>query len=150
VTPALRARLTDTLYREEGYRQHPYRDTEGVLTVGVGRNLEAKGIRLHEAMALLGNDLEEAAGDVAARWPWTATLGEVRLGTLIEMCFNLGPTELAAFRKMWAELKAGDFERAAAEILDSDAARSPEAPGLRRRYARFARQMARGAWDDEA
>ena len=144
----LRDRLLVTFDHAEGYRRHPYLDTAGVLTVGFGRNLEAVGVSRGEALMLLANDLDAAIEALAARWPWTGSLAEARLGTRIELCVNLGAAGLAEFTRMWGALAAGDFERAAAEILDSDAARS--APGLQLRYARLARQMRTGTWTDEA
>lgn len=42
------ARLSAVLCRDEGVRLKPYRDSLGILTVGVGRNLRDKGISLHE------------------------------------------------------------------------------------------------------
>jgi lysozyme len=149
MSSSLRARLLAQFEAVEGYRRFPYRDTEGVLTIGIGRNLETKGISHPEAVGLAENDLDDAIEAVAARWPWTGSLAEARLATLIEMCLNLGPAGLADFRQMWAALRGGDFERAAAEILDSDAARSPDAPGLRTRYQRLARQMRAGTFDRE-
>lgn len=41
------------LIRHEGLRLKPYKDSVGKLTIGVGRNLDDKGITKEEAMHLL-------------------------------------------------------------------------------------------------
>jgi lysozyme len=112
-------------------------------TIGYGRNLEAVGLSLPEAAGLLQNDLDRAIAALARRWPWTGMLAEARLGALIAMCFNLGAAKLAEFTKMWAALKEGDFDRAAAEMLDSRWARQVGA-----RARRLAQQMRSGAWPE--
>ena len=40
----------------EGRRTHPYRDTAGCLTIGVGRNLTARGLAADEIDLLRDND----------------------------------------------------------------------------------------------
>jgi lysozyme len=52
-------RIKEQLVRHEGLRLKPYRCTAGKLTIGVGRNLEDKGISQQEAYELLENDIRE-------------------------------------------------------------------------------------------
>jgi lysozyme len=139
--PTLRARLLAQLEADEGYRQHPYGDGAGNLTVGFGRNLTDVGISEAEARILLANDLDAAVDAVAARWPWTGTLPEARQAVLLNMAVNLGAPRLAGFTRMWAALRDGDPDRAAREMLDSLWARQVGA-----RAVRLADQMRRGAW----
>jgi lysozyme len=141
VSPTLQAHLLTQLDRDEGYRRHPYRDTAGILTVGFGRNLEAVGISRGEALLLLANDLEAAAAAVGERWPWAAGLDEPRLGVLINMAVNLGPWGLAEFRRMLAACRAGEYDTAAAEMLDSRWAGQ-----VGDRAQRLAQQMRSGQW----
>ena len=49
-------KLMDELIRDEGLRLKVYLDSEGIETIGVGRNLQ-KGITRDEAMFLLNNDI---------------------------------------------------------------------------------------------
>lgn len=51
--------LREQLERHEGLRLKPYKDTVGKLTIGIGRNLDDKGISRKEAFALLDNDIAE-------------------------------------------------------------------------------------------
>lgn len=46
-------KLTDQLIKHEGLRLKPYRCPAGKLTIGIGRNLEDKGITEKEAVMLL-------------------------------------------------------------------------------------------------
>jgi lysozyme len=46
-------------------------------------------------------------------------LDQVRREALIEMCFNMGPANLAKFKMMIASLAEEDFEGAAQEALSS-------------------------------
>ena len=46
-------------------------------------------------------------------------MDDARLGVLIEMCYNLGLSGLAGFKKMLAAVEAGDYKKAAKEMLDS-------------------------------
>jgi lysozyme len=45
---------------DEGVRVKPYRDSLGILSIGVGRNLEDRGLRPSEVDFMLDNDLDEA------------------------------------------------------------------------------------------
>ena len=54
---------------DEGLRFHAYKDTEGVTTIGVGRNLESVGISEDEARYLFSNDLRRAYGECLRRIP---------------------------------------------------------------------------------
>ena len=120
-----RERLIKTLRRDEGVRLKPYKDTQGILTIGVGRNLEAVGISGDEADLLLSNDIERAAADAAGLFgeDWQESFTDVQQEVIVNLIFNLGIGTFRKFRKAVAALKAGDMDTAADEILDSRAAR---------------------------
>ena len=44
----------------EGYRQYPYTDSLGIVTIGYGRNLESRGLTESEATYLLEQDVDQA------------------------------------------------------------------------------------------
>ena len=50
------------LIHQEGLKLKPYRDIRGILTIGVGRNLETSGIRESEALNMLANDIVDKYG----------------------------------------------------------------------------------------
>lgn len=114
-----RTRLKMQLVHHEGLKLKPYRDTEGKLTIGVGRNLDDRGITEPEAMSLLDADINEALRACQHIFGGFDTLSEARQHALLDMAFNLGETKLRGFKKMLAAVDARDFERAAAEMLDS-------------------------------
>ena len=129
------------LIRDEGMVLKVYKDSMGISTIGVGRNLESRGITTDEAMMLLDDDLALVDAQLKANWPWTSTLDPVRLGVLENMCFNLGAGGLAGFRNMLAAVKNGDWATAAQEMLSS-----VWATHVGDRAQRLALQMEDGTW----
>lgn len=111
--------LRNQLVRHEGIRLRPYRDINGDLSIGVGRNLSSIGISLDEALHLLDNDIARVTAMVDATWPWVADLTPTRRRVLYNMAFNLGITQLKSFKKMFAALKAKDYARASREMMRS-------------------------------
>lgn len=132
--------IFDQLRRDEGFRLKPYRDTVGKLTIGAGRNLDDKGISATEAYMMLENDVQEVQ-DALGRFAWFQALDEARKGVCLNMAFNLGVAGFLGFRKMIQALEVQDWERAAAELLDSKYARQ-----VGQRAQRLARQMREGVW----
>lgn len=111
--------LIEQLKRHEGMRLKPYKCTAGKLTIGYGRNLEDKGISKHEAELMLSNDIHEVQDELTKRLPVYFKLNQARKDALANMGFNLGVTGLLKFKKMISALESGDYNLAAAEMLDS-------------------------------
>lgn len=116
---AQRQALREQLIEHEGVELRPYRDTRGILTIGVGRNLESVGLRREEAMYLLDNDIRACVGDLARSYPWFESLDPVRQRALIDLRFNLGGKGLRAFVKFLDALSTNDVATAAKELTDS-------------------------------
>lgn len=112
-------RLAKDLMRDEGMRLKVYRCPAGKLTIGIGRNLEDVGISSGEAIDLLDNDIARVVSELNAALPWWRDVPEPGQRALANMAFNLGLTRLMEFQRMIAALRAGDYEAAAAEALDS-------------------------------
>jgi len=122
-------RLMNILIRHEGLRLKPYCDKTGrefrspeecgKLTIGVGRNLEDRGITEEEAMFLLYNDVMNVIDDVRDTIPFFNDLDSVRQEVVVNMAFNLGIGGLLDFVRMLDALQEGDYKRAAKEMLDS-------------------------------
>lgn len=110
--------LIESVKLHEGLRLKAYQDTEGVWTIGYGRNLQELEISKEQAEAWLIQDLLQAAVQVR-RFKEYNDLSENRKNVLIEMCYNLGPNRLSGFKKMFEALGEGDYDKAAAEMLDS-------------------------------
>jgi len=118
------ANLIDSIKIGEGFSATAYRCPTGRLTIGYGRCVDpdepGTGITEEEAEMLLENDLVrfEAMTRDVLRDTWHV-LDQVRREALIEMCFNMGPANLAKFKMMIASLAEEDFEGAAQEALSS-------------------------------
>lgn len=134
-------KLTDMLVDHEGMRRKPYRCTAGKLTIGVGRNLDDRGISTDEAMYMLANDIRDSRRELSAAFSWFDKLDEVRQAVLIDMCVNLGLSRLQGFRNTLALIGVGKYEAAAQEMLDSKWAEQ-----VGRRAQRLSRMMATGRW----
>ncbi|MDD2229527.1 MAG: glycoside hydrolase family protein [Candidatus Cloacimonetes bacterium] len=113
-------RIKEQLIRHEGLRLKPYRCTAGKLTIGVGRNLDDRGISQKEAYVLLENDIQNCEKQIMDEIPEIYNvLDEVRKSVLLNMCFNLGIGGLLGFNNTLAFIAAGDWERAANGMLAS-------------------------------
>ncbi len=129
------------LERDEGVRTHPYTDTKGKLTIGIGRNLNAKGLSQEEIDHLLENDLRELSIELRARLPWFETLDDARQGVILNMAFNIGLTGLEGFPRMLQGVAQGDWELAADEMKNSLWAKE-----VGDRAVRLEQQMRTGIW----
>jgi lysozyme len=134
-----REAMTRQLRLHEGERLKAYRCTSGKLTIGVGRNLEDRGITREESAYLLGNDITAEWRDLQAALPWVGRLDDVRQRVLLDMAFNMGLGTLLTFRKTLAAIEAGDYQRGASMMLDSRWASQ-----VGQRAERLSRMMATG------
>ena len=119
-------------------RFFPYQDAEGIWTIGYGHNLEAKGLPMDFAEMLFRGDIADAVEDIRHNFSCYDQLSRPRQLVLISMAFNLGRMRLAKFVRFIGAVHRGDWDDAANEMLDSDAARNPL---LKRRYETLATMM---------
>lgn len=136
--------LARQLRRDEAVVPHAYEDSEGLLTIGVGRLIDKrKGGRLRddEIEYLLKNDIADVSESLRRRLPWLSKLDEARQGVLLNMAFNLGIDGLLAFRKTLALVESGDYAGASVEMLNSKWARQ-----VKGRATRLSEQMRTGQW----
>jgi len=124
----------------EGERLKPYRCTAGKLTIGVGRNLEDRGITAAEAAMLLANDIADMERELQRALPWVTRLDDVRQRVLLDMAFNLGLPGLLQLKRTREAIRTGQYQQAATMMLDSLWARQ-----VGQRAERLARMMATGA-----
>ena len=114
--------LVNQVKRHEGLVKHAYQDHLGYWTIGYGRLIDEKlggGLTEGEASFLLRNDLSTAYVELVDNHPWVEELSAPRRDVLINMCFNMGITRLNKFVKTLAAIRAGEYEVAASEMLDS-------------------------------
>jgi len=133
--------LEDQLIDHEGLELKPYRCTAEKLTIGVGRNIEDRGITEDEARYLLKNDIKIVEDELLEKKAVVAGLDAVRQRVLVDMGFNLGIPTLLKFQNMWAAIEDEDFETAAEEAMDSRWAKQ-----VGRRAERLCQAMATGEW----
>ena len=91
---------------------------KGIPTIGFGRNLK-RGITENEAVYLLTNDVDTVISEVRRALPWVKDLDHARWSVIMELGFNLGVPGLLEFKRTLASVKAGDYETAAVQMLES-------------------------------
>lgn len=133
-------RASNYIAEHEGRRKQAYTDSEGILTVGIGFNLqEATARERIEALevdydalcartcsltdahidSLFAPDLDTATNDAVNLVPdfWNQP-EDVQLA-MVDMIFNLGGPRFSKFVKLIAALGQRDYLEAAAEMADS-------------------------------
>ena len=80
----------------EAVREFPYRCSAGKLTIGVGRNLDDKGISPEEIDFLLTNDIADTLAD-CGRLDYFDALDPARQLVVADMVFNLGISRFLRF-----------------------------------------------------
>ena len=111
--------LQAQLIEDEGFRQFPYKDTVGKLTIGIGRNLDDVGITRNESLIMLENDIEKVRYSLDQKLSFFKTLTPARQDALINMGFNMGVPKLLTFKKTLMYLSIGDYKNASEECLKS-------------------------------
>ena len=158
-----RFKLMKKLIAHEGLRLNVYKDSLGIDTIGIGRNLQDRGISKEEldeldipsikhvyeygiteadAIFLAENDVQIVEDELVRAHSCVEELDAVRQLVLIDMAFNLGVPRLCKFKKMWAAVYAKQFDVAAKEMLDSRWARQ-----VKSRSTKLAHAMHHGEFD---
>ena len=135
-----REHFINKLIEHEGLVLEVYQDSLGIDTIGIGRNLEDRGISKEEldyldipnmevvyehgitekdARYLALNDIEIVEKELCKAHPCVEELDEVRQLVLMDMAFNMGVPRLKKFVKMWNAIHEGLFDIASTEMLDS-------------------------------
>ena len=134
-----RQELVKIIAKHEGMVLEPYKDSLGISTIGIGRNLEDRGITdgelMHlnktiedivnngltedEAYYLCNNDIMIVEKELIANKPIVLQLDDIRQMCLVDMGFNMGVPRLMKFVNMWEAIDEADFQWASEEMLDS-------------------------------
>ncbi len=153
--------LIQKLIDHEGLVLQVYQDTLGIDTIGIGRNLEDRGITDSEledmgitldhvyefgiteadAILLAENDVEIVEDELLRAHPCVDGLDAVRQLVLIDMAFNMGVPRLKKFKKMWAAIHADDFTVASKEMLDSRWANQVKSRSTKLAHAMYSGEM---------
>ena len=146
----LRDIVIPILGKHEGRRTHPYDDStgrtpvlqsNGKISIGIGRNLTDRGLSEAEIDYLFNNDLDiaYAEGRRAIGYDNFDALTANRQAVIMMMAFNMGIDRLLRFREMLLAVKDGRYNDAASEMLDSRWARQ-----VRSRADELAKMMLQG------
>lgn len=123
MTPDMKSKLRHLLIIHEGYKQTLYHDSKGIPTIGIGRNLESRGVLPTEIDMMCDHDMQYFYDQLDSHFPWFAQLTEPRQIALVDMCF-MGFKKFLTFEKMIGYLAKHDYNNAAMELLDSEYGRS--------------------------
>lgn len=121
LTPEGRQKLVNLIIAEENYRQFPYTDTRGHLTIGYGHNLEARGITIPIAKIVLNEDIDYFLDKIHEHIKYFPYLSETRKIALMSMVYNLGVKGFLEFTNMHLALEGRNWDKAAKEIENSKA-----------------------------
>lgn len=91
----------------------------GNITIGIGRNLTVNGLNGEERTLCFENDLSQAVATARRLAPSFDTLDDVRKAVLVNMAFNLGHARLSKFKNMLQAVRDRDWDRAAAQMMES-------------------------------
>jgi lysozyme len=153
--------LLDQLVLHEGLELLPYKDSLGIDTIGIGRNLEHRGldeeelthlgkdisdicewgITKEQAYYLAERDIKIVEKEVCEAHPCVLELDEIRQRVIIDMAFNMGVPRLNKFKKMWKAIEEENFEESKIQMLDSRWASQ-----VGNRAVRLSNAMETGEW----
>jgi lysozyme len=110
--------FVDHLVWAEGERLDMYKDSVGIWTIGVGHNIEEKGVSQAVSRMMLREDISEVLEDVRSL-PYYNDLDPVRQLVVADMVFNLGLSRFLNFKNFNKALAIPDYVLAAHEMKDS-------------------------------
>lgn len=114
----MQAKLRRSLILHEQYRTHPYIDTAGKITIGIGYNLTDRGIDDNWINSQFVSDVDFFYHQFST-FSWFSDLNEDRQIVLIDMAF-MGWKKFLEFEELIKALSIHDYKRAAVEMLASD------------------------------
>lgn len=142
--------LISDLKRDEGLRLEAYPDPlsgGAPWTIGYGHTgpdvTEGLVWEQPQADGALESDAFHAEAELDEHQPWWRQMDDLRQDVLANMTFNLGIAGVSKFHDTLAAMQAGDYEKAAACMLDSMWAEQVGA-----RADRLAEQMKTGIHQD--
>jgi len=131
--------FVEMVAKHEGMVLEPYKDSLGISTIGIGRNLEdggitdveldyigktleqvlEQGLTQEEAYYLCRNDISNVEKELLETKPYVNQHDSVRQMLSVDMGFNMGVPRLMKFVKMWGAIEVGDFYEASEQMMDS-------------------------------
>jgi lysozyme len=115
----LREKITAWLFIDEGEKLKLYKDSVGIFTIGIGHNIQEKGISPATSRFIFNEDIDGCEKELNRSLPWWSSKPENVKLVLLNMCFNIGISRLLGFKKTLQLIKDDKFNEAAIEMLDS-------------------------------
>ena len=112
-------RIVEMLHRHEGLRLNPYHCSANKLTIGIGRNLQDRGITESEAFYLLHGDINLVQEELTKNWGVWRTFPEKARLVCIDMTFQMGITGFMKFKETRKLMELGKWLEASEEVLRS-------------------------------
>jgi lysozyme len=113
------SKIADMLEKHEGFKQFIYKDSLGIETIGIGRNLKNRGVTRAEALYLLENDIADFTKQLRDRLYWFDSIHPDAQMVLIDMAFNLGLSGLLTFHDTLEHIKNENYKAASVTMLNS-------------------------------
>jgi len=110
--------LIEEIKKHEAFSSHTYLDTENVLTIGYGLNLD-DGISEQLASKILEWTVEARRESLSKIIPFWSKLSPARQDVFLNMAYNLGVPRFLNFRRMLTAAEAGNVESVCREMKDS-------------------------------
>jgi lysozyme len=132
--------LYNDLARDEGEVLHCYKDKMGLYTISIGVCIDKRvgcGITEEESQLLFKHRAQRVVNALSSKLEFWPDLSDVRQAALANMAYQLGVSDLLAFKKMLQGCRTRDWQAAYEQALASDWAR--QTPHRARRIARMLR-----------
>ena len=118
--------IKNRIKKHEGFRNKVYKDTLNKRTIGYGHLCvedwweDGKEYTEAELERVFDKDFETAKNSASNLYKDCSIEDEAK-GIIIEMVFQLGPTGVSKFKKMWVALKNNppNYKEAAVQMHDS-------------------------------
>lgn len=122
-----REKIRQHMIAEEGLKLTLYKCPADQWTIGVGHNLQSRGISEKVALAILDEDIDVCLEELQRNIPHFEAHPEPVKETLLDLCFNLGIARLMKFKKTLHYIEEGlttkNYTKAANELMISAYAR---------------------------
>lgn len=113
------AQLEKLLTLDEGRRRMPYHDSRGILTIGIGHNLDANGVPDSVIDQLFALDIAQAEDTLTMLFPNWKQLDDVRQAVLYDLAFNLAH-RLTAFHAFQNAVNGFNWDAAGDALVASE------------------------------
>jgi lysozyme len=113
------SKLFRSLILHEEFKNFPYTDSKGKITIGIGYNLTDRGMDDEWINTQCKKDILYFYHQLTEHFGWFQRLNPDRQIVLVDMCF-MGFKRFLEFDQMIDALSKDDYFRASEEMLNSD------------------------------